>query len=271
MQQKCFLADLPPDCFLSDDDQSTRPSDLSLHSDRSTGKIIDLKKLEICDPDMLNSTSTQLKIDGAKAADDDKYSGYSSVKLDRSFGPSDRNSISIPPYDPKSQIKPNTTFSQLKVDVTKAVNDDKYSGSSSVKLDRSFGPSDRNSISIPPYDPKSQIKPNTTFSQLKVDVTKAVNDDKYSGSSSVKLDRSFGPSDRNSISIPPYDPKSQIKPNTTFSQLKVDVTKAVNDDKYSGSSSVKLDRSFGPSDRNSISIPPYDPKSQIKPNTTSPN
>ncbi|XP_065822174.1 major centromere autoantigen B [Labrus bergylta] len=49
--EECFLAHLPPDCFLSDDDQSTRPSDPSLHSDQSKDKMIDFKKLEICDPD----------------------------------------------------------------------------------------------------------------------------------------------------------------------------------------------------------------------------
>nr|XP_029131498.1 uncharacterized protein LOC109975379 [Labrus bergylta] len=51
VQQECFLARLSPDFFLSDDAQSSRPSDPSLHSDRSKGQIINFKKLEKCDPD----------------------------------------------------------------------------------------------------------------------------------------------------------------------------------------------------------------------------
>ncbi|XP_065822107.1 uncharacterized protein [Labrus bergylta] len=51
MQEELVLARLPPDCFLSDDDQSACPSDPSLHSDWSNGQLINFKKLEKCDPD----------------------------------------------------------------------------------------------------------------------------------------------------------------------------------------------------------------------------
>ncbi|XP_065822701.1 uncharacterized protein [Labrus bergylta] len=50
VREECFLADLPPDCFLRDDDQSSSSSDPSLHSDQSTGKKIDLKKIEKSHP-----------------------------------------------------------------------------------------------------------------------------------------------------------------------------------------------------------------------------
>nr|XP_029135913.1 uncharacterized protein LOC109994575 [Labrus bergylta] len=50
IREERFLADLPPDCFLSDDDQWPRPFDPFLRSDRSKEKIINFQKLKQCDP-----------------------------------------------------------------------------------------------------------------------------------------------------------------------------------------------------------------------------